>query len=197
MEEKMSKTMVNKIFCEFGDENDACLYQRADIASHKWYTRIRKKSGGYVIKSTKTENKQRALTIAEQIYNKFKEEEDDPAYKARNPRELSLRVARGNTNDPCGIYEIRNKQTNKTYVGFSNNITNRWRQHRGMLVRNKHKNPKLQRDWNKWGHWNFDWSVIKLYPQKTCTDFLKDEEERSILKKLRDGQAIYNSVRRG
>jgi group I intron endonuclease len=59
-----------------------------------------------------------------------------------------------------GIYKIFNKVNNKYYIGSSNNIKRRWRDHKKMLRGNRHDNIYLQNSWNKYGENNFDFIVI-------------------------------------
>ena len=61
-----------------------------------------------------------------------------------------------------GIYKIRNKKTNKIYVGKSVNIEERWKQHKSELFFKKHHNVDLQEDYNKFGEDIFEYSVLEL-----------------------------------
>ena len=47
-----------------------------------------------------------------------------------------------------GVYAI--EINSKLYVGSSKDLRERWKQHRGLLTRNKHQSPKLQYAWNKY-----------------------------------------------
>ncbi len=62
-----------------------------------------------------------------------------------------------------GIYEIINLLDGKAtaYVGSSNNILKRWRQHRYTLSKNTHRNQHLQRAWSKYGAEAFTFSLIE------------------------------------
>lgn len=60
-----------------------------------------------------------------------------------------------------GIYIIKNKINEKIYIGSSFNINNRFKQHKYLLMNNKHKNKYLQNAWNKYGEYNFEFSIIK------------------------------------
>jgi group I intron endonuclease len=62
-----------------------------------------------------------------------------------------------------GIYLIRNTYNNKVYVGSSVHIKNRFAGHRATLRTGKHKNPKLQAAWNKYGEANFEFGVLEYY----------------------------------
>ncbi|PLR72159.1 GIY-YIG nuclease family protein [Bacillus sp. UMB0728] len=59
-----------------------------------------------------------------------------------------------------GIYQIRNIYNDKVYIGKSFNIEKRWRQHRDSLLRDKHVNKKLQRDFNIFKKDAFQYKVL-------------------------------------
>ena len=61
-----------------------------------------------------------------------------------------------------GIYKITNETTGKFYIGSSNDIKDRWREHTCCLRRNKHHSQHLQRSWNKYGEENFEFEIIEL-----------------------------------
>lgn len=60
-----------------------------------------------------------------------------------------------------GIYEIRNVENNKVYVGSSLDLNRRFTDHKYLLRKNKHHSPILQRAWNKYGESNFEFSIIE------------------------------------
>ena len=59
-----------------------------------------------------------------------------------------------------GVYRITNKINNKVYIGESLNIERRWEEHKKELNNKTHKNYKLQKDYNKYGHEAFEFEVI-------------------------------------
>lgn len=59
-----------------------------------------------------------------------------------------------------GIYQIRCLYTGKCYIGSSEQIGNRWRQHLKALESNTHVNAKLQNAWNKYGKDQFEFTVL-------------------------------------
>lgn len=61
----------------------------------------------------------------------------------------------------CGIYQIKNKENKKVYVGYACDIKRRMSHHRGQLRRNIHKNNHLQRAWNIDGEKNFEFDVLE------------------------------------
>lgn len=61
-----------------------------------------------------------------------------------------------------GIYQIKNKENNKAYIGSSNNIKYRWYRHAWQLKSNDHYNAHLQRAWNKYGEESFEFVILML-----------------------------------
>ena len=57
------------------------------------------------------------------------------------------------------VYRITNIQTQKTYVGITEDFERRKKQHIKALNNNTHHSPKLQEAWNSWGESNFEWTV--------------------------------------
>lgn len=68
-----------------------------------------------------------------------------------------------------GIYYILNRITGKCYVGSSaTNIQKRWLIHKYDLEKGKHDNSRFQNAWNKYGHDNFEFSVLEIIEPKDC-----------------------------
>lgn len=65
------------------------------------------------------------------------------------------------------IYGIKQKSTNKYYIGSTNNCKNRWSRHKGALKGNKHHSIKLQRTYNKYGLDDLEFVVIESLKNKT------------------------------
>jgi len=61
----------------------------------------------------------------------------------------------------CGIYTITNSLNNKIYVGYSQDIMSRFRDHIKNLKANKHSNNHLQRAWNEQSGNNFVLEVLE------------------------------------
>ncbi len=57
--------------------------------------------------------------------------------------------------DVCGIYKLVNKVTGQCYVGQSQRVKKRIKEHFRLLRWNKHTNPHLQNAYNKYGAKNF------------------------------------------
>jgi len=67
--------------------------------------------------------------------------------------------------DVCraGIYMIVNIISQKVYVGSTTqSFKKRWCIHKSKLRHNKHRNPHLQRSWNKYGEEAFQWVVLEI-----------------------------------
>ncbi|EHQ90187.1 GIY-YIG nuclease family protein [Desulfosporosinus youngiae] len=65
-----------------------------------------------------------------------------------------------------GVYQITNNINNKVYIGRSNDIERRWKDHIRQLNKGTHNNQGLQNDWNKYGEGNFAFEIIKLCDEK-------------------------------
>lgn len=68
----------------------------------------------------------------------------------------------GTIPNTSGIYLITCVPTQKIYVGSAVNLRHRRKCHFGDLQRNEHRNPKLQRAWNKYGPDAFTFEVLEL-----------------------------------
>lgn len=80
---------------------------------------------------------------------------------------------------------IKNNVNDKSYVGQSINIENRWTHHKSELNNNKHINDYLQNAWNKYGEDNFSFIVIE-----ECKESELNEKEIYYINK-------YNSMNNG
>ena len=73
-----------------------------------------------------------------------------------------------------GIYQIRNKLDNKSYIGSTVNLNKRLRCHLSQLLENKHHNIYLQRAWDKYGKYNFIFDILEIVNKKK--DLIKREQ---------------------
>lgn len=62
-------------------------------------------------------------------------------------------------NEFAGIYKIVNKANGTCYVGQSQRVNKRIREHFRLLRLNKHPNPRLQNAFNKHGRESFAWEI--------------------------------------
>lgn len=87
----------------------------------------------------------------------------------------------------CGVYCITNILNNKYYIGSTkNSFYKRFWQHCHALRNNRHKNPYLQRSFNKYGEDIFVFSIIEI-----CNKEIAYEREQYYLDK-RDLKLSYN-----
>lgn len=83
-------------------------------------------------------------------------------------------------NKICGVYKILNKTTGKFYIGSSNNVKRRWKEHINDLNKNKSHSIYLQRAWNKYGEDNFTFEILE-----ECKIENQLEKEQIYLDKLK------------
>lgn len=72
-----------------------------------------------------------------------------------------------------GIYEIKNIANNKIYIGSSNNVYKRKREHFSSLRNGTHCNEHLQRAYNLYGKNNFKFKIVEICEEN---DLLKIEQ---------------------
>ena len=80
----------------------------------------------------------------------------------------------------CGVYKITNLITNKSYIGVSIHIEQRWKEHQ-----NGHGSKKLYQDFWKYGIKNFSFEIIEECP------------ESEIYNKETEWIQYYNSYKNG
>lgn len=90
-----------------------------------------------------------------------------------------------------GIYKIINKINGKYYVGSSNNISHRWYTHRSYLRKNNHVNEYLQRAWNKYGEYNFEFVIVEEV-EYISKNFLLEIENRYLDVAEKEYNSCYN-----
>ena len=67
----------------------------------------------------------------------------------------------GGNSMTSGIYRIYCKSEDKSYIGKSINIEERWKNHLNELKKGNHINNKLQKVFNKYGKDDFEFSILK------------------------------------
>lgn len=91
-----------------------------------------------------------------------------------------------------GVYEIVNSKNGKKYVGQSENISKRWKEHKKELNCGKHHSCTLQEDWNIYRQESFSCRLISIEHDKDKREELEDE----IINKERLLTCGYNRVNR-
>src|ERR1700726_4028557 len=90
--------------------------------------------------------------------------------------------------ETSGIYRIVNTLNGKFYIGSAVNLRIRRKNHFVTLRNNAHKNPYLQRAFNKHGEQAFTFEVIEL----VLVPFLIEREQHWFEKLQPFGQNGYN-----
>jgi group I intron endonuclease len=62
----------------------------------------------------------------------------------------------------AGVYLIRNLWNGKIYIGSSQDVEERWKQHTSKLNRGTHPSRKLLNAWRKYGPSGFEFRIIEL-----------------------------------
>ena len=107
-------------------------------------------------------------------------------------KENAEKIKQYHKNLPAAVYKIENTKTGQVYIGQSTGYKSRWNGHKSKLRRNKHKNPKLQEDYNKYGPDAFEFKIIKEFPSDTASDVLLKEEIKMITEYKQRGENLYN-----
>lgn len=82
-------------------------------------------------------------------------------------KDASGKIEKGIT----GVYEIFNFRSGKRYVGSSSwCVQRRWDGHRNQLRRGVHHSILLQRAWNKYGEYEFEFNILLKCSPETCIE---------------------------
>ena len=91
---------------------------------------------------------------------------------------------------PSGIYMIRNMNNGRVYIGSSENIEKRWKQHQYQLKNNRHQNKNMQKDYNNGDY--FIYGLIKdTFPDRRQ---LLLEENLMINRFIDNNIELYNAA---
>ena len=92
---------------------------------------------------------------------------------------------------PNCVYQIKNLENNKVYIGETIRGELRWKAHLCDLRANRHPNKLLQEDFDKYGREAFEWTILKEF-EDGDKDNLLLEEARSIQQFITEDVEIYN-----
>ena len=114
---------------------------------------------------------------------------------AENKEEMAKRHAklhaRRKAEQPNCVYQIKNLENNKVYIGETIRGELRWKEHLNRLRGNRHPNKLLQADFDKYGVEAFEWSILKEF-EDGDKDNLLLEEARSIDQSIDEDVELYN-----
>jgi len=97
-------------------------------------------------------------------------------------------------NLPAGIYRATNIITGCVYIGKSIRLPDRIQHHKTCLIMNKHKNPRMQADYNLHGKEHMIYEVIEEHPCDTPSEILYEREREQIIDHIRKGYNLYNRI---
>jgi hypothetical protein len=102
------------------------------------------------------------------------------------------------TKRPMGVYRIRNTRNDKSYIGFSMDLTARMSRHKAELKFGSHRNAELQGEWNSLGESSFEFEVLDELAHKEVFSGEPVEELRMLaamwIRKLEDGGCFVVSL---
>lgn len=100
-----------------------------------------------------------------------------------------LRTYENNSNK-SGIYQIKNIQNGKVYIGSTKCFKVRASQHESALKKGYHGNKHLLASWNKYGSENFVFEVIEVI--EDSIDVIREKEQVYINSFLSNWEQCYN-----
>lgn len=94
----------------------------------------------------------------------------------------------------AGIYSIRHLPSGRVYVGQSNNIRNRWMEHRKQLRAGTHHNEPLRRLFESAGDADFEFEIVLRAPQGLTAlqmqRWLAKEERKACRRYAQQGMSL-------
>lgn len=99
---------------------------------------------------------------------------------------------------PTGIYKLTNKLTKIVYIGQTSiDFLGRWKGHVATLNKQTHRNPYLQRTWNKYGPEVFIASVERYIPRQSNLELFYEELDKQEKQILKQYPKHYNLMEMG
>jgi predicted GIY-YIG superfamily endonuclease len=89
-----------------------------------------------------------------------------------------------------GIYKIENLVNGKVYIGSSQDINKRWKQHLYSLRKGQHHSYHLQKAWEKYGEENFKFEIVEVVTDESLLITLEQKWINSY--KSYDSKYGYN-----
>ena len=113
-------------------------------------------------------------------------------YYQENKDKILERQKQYRQNLPSMIYEIHNTITKQIYVGQTSQGRQRWSEHKSRLRKGTHRNPQLQKDWDKRGEDAFRFAVVEELPANCSEELLLEKEAALMLEHISNGAKLYN-----
>lgn len=98
---------------------------------------------------------------------------------------------------PAGVFQIKNTETGKVFLGSSLNLEGSLNKHEFVLKNGRHRNKALQADWRDYGPDNFVFEILEEVAVKDDPNFNLNDEltllEQIWLEELQPfGERGYN-----
>lgn len=142
------------------------------------------------------ENRAAHLAQKKEYYLKNKDliKEKNARYYKDNKESLSKYKKeyerKKNSTYPGCIYQIKNRLNDRYYIGETTRGTRRWEEHLYSLKTQRHTNPLLQADYDKFGPEAFEWKILKEMTKDK--EKLLKEEIKTIQRCIEEGKELYN-----
>tara|TARA_R110002012_G_scaffold318931_1_gene538181 strand:- start:35 stop:661 length:627 start_codon:yes stop_codon:yes gene_type:complete len=149
---------------------------------------IAKNSAKYYAKNKEKIVKRNAKYYVE---NKEKFAKYSVKWYTENKEEYAKRYAENKAEEPNCVYQIKNLENNKVYIGETIRGELRWKEHLRDLRGNRHPNKLLQEDFDKYGEQAFEWTILKEFEAEDKNTLLL-EEARTIQQFIAEGAELYN-----
>ena len=149
---------------------------------------IAKNSAKYYAKNKEKIVKRNAKYYVE---NKEKFAKYSVKWYTENKEEYAKRYAENKAEEPNCVYQIKNLENNKVYIGETIRGELRWKEHLRDLRGNRHPNKLLQEDFDKYGREAFEWTILKEFEAEDKNTLLL-EEARTIQQFIAEGAELYN-----
>ncbi|MBF0500002.1 MAG: metalloregulator ArsR/SmtB family transcription factor [Candidatus Riflebacteria bacterium] len=114
-------------------------------------------------------------------------------------RKKELKRAYKETPIPAGIFQIKNLENGKIFLGSSMNLPGAFNRHQFQLVLGVHKFREFQADWKEFGQECFEFRVLEEIPlpedgSKISPESVKELEKKWLTKLRKDGDKIYEEM---
>ena len=192
------KTCRNEYFTRYRQKNKDKIAEKNSRYYQKNKDKIAEKGARYYQENKEKsalyyqENKDRFILYYQK--NKEKIAEKGARYYQENKDKIAEKNSRyykeTKANEPACIYQIKNKQNGKIYIGETLRGKLRWIQHLASLRGGYHGNKSLQEDFDEFGEEVFEWEILKELPKNK--EALLLEEVRTINKFLKEDKELYN-----